>query len=520
MNPSRNTEQGRFLRSFVSEPVSSLVRPEDLAFCASRLLRLSQFARRTERGLAELMELALQDLSRLDPESALDRVHEAQRMWPERAETWGLACHVLAHTLSEFSREASAGVIEELRTSLEDWYTRFRSGIEGRPAPADATQLTLLQCYVTQAAIFHDTGAMEWGCEQLLEALSPELLASDAGLETGEFLSGLFSRPGDEQARQQLGAVAARAGETSPKARLLAERLGAGSKLGRPGDPPPAATHGMPSDDRNWKKQVAAGRKGKKEKEKSKVRVWIEEAIESYAWIIGPLAILAVGGICVLGFGRFYDWFEATSPVGDQSLQDWYRTAAAQREAREASEREGGVAPATDIGIDIAEIEGRLAELDQAPPAEPGEANAATPTPSPPVAESSSPEETLRELLALHTRWMRPALAVPREEVASLREPGQRVEAWGEYVSTTHELIEENGELQARVFHTIRWLENGSGAGQQYIEVRYAHRDAEWELVGAARRLTPPDENDAPSYVTDPDDLSWARELFEENPFY
>lgn len=508
MDYRKVVEYGRFLRAFVEEPASALVRPEDLAYCASRLLLLAQFVRREDRALAALIEGSLQDLAAMNPEGAIRRVREGRSVWEATPIYWALSCHVLAHTLSEFTRETSPATVAELRHSLADWFPRFRHSLEARGAGGDERQIVCLQCYLTQCGIFHDVHAMAWCKDRLLATLSPERLNTEVALEAAALLAGFLSRDEEAASRSHLAMLLDRAASQSPSARQARESL---SDI-----IPSRPEHVMPSSTATISPRTeAAGRKPvrvKKSKAKKSGGGAMASLLESIAPFLGPAILIGLLIGCVWGFGQFFDWFENTSHVGQQSLGDWYRNARQSNEERAAAE----AARAAEEALEALQA---ASGPEMAEPELLDEPSLAIATPEPEAApEPADPREVFEEILARDTRSFTSRVRVPREMVTAA---GGRATTHGEFVRVDKYTVSQSGREHSTASFAIRWFENGQPKGLQTIDARYAWDGSVWELVGAARSVSPPETPDEQrQYVLSAEERAWAASLFQENPFY
>lgn len=503
MSFRHTTEQGRFLRKFVSEPVTSLVRQEDLSFCASRLLLMGQYIRRRDVALATLIEDCLQDLARLSPNGALERLHAGQPTWQASPVYWCLACHVLAQVLSEFSAETPASTVTDLRTSLGTWFPRLREILEDPALPADDLLLVCLQCYLTQCAIFHDLGSFDWGAERLLGLITPETLASEVAMESTALLMGIYSRPQDEEVQRVLAGTLERAASTGNEhARRGAQSLagivlpdfsrasGSSAAAGRSG--PPASRTGV-------RKSSSSSRRP--------LGTLIAETLGSYSWLIGVLVFLGILLCCLSGVGKMYEWFENNSNVGQQSLSDWYKRAEAANQSRREDDR-------------VAEARAPRpweAPETPAPVVSPPEPTPdATPTPPPRTEEEI--RAAFQQLHERHTRLMQSRLGLPRQTRSFNGD--ETVTARAEYIRSNPPVLSSIGGWKASAVHQIRWFENDVHVATHSIEARYEWNGTEWRLLGAARSFNVRDAHGNLVYATAPEERAWAEALFAHNPFY
>ncbi len=488
MDATQSFEYGRHLQSAASQPPTSLVAPEDLSFCASRVLMLAQFVRRSTPQLSELIENVLGDLAGLRPDSAFRRVRDDSARWESSPVFWTLACHMLSHTLAEFSKDTPAETLTELRSSLGDWFPRLRKTLEVQPRPLAEVHLVCLQTYLTLAAIFHDLGAMRWGVETLMgEVVKPELLTGALQLECAGMAAGILTGPSDEPRRMQIAGVLDQIAATNPQASELRKAIG-----------------GVVTRDPLQSTTSVRSTKGKRPK--SGGPSFVGGLLESYGWLLPWAFGLLVVGSCVWGFGKFYDWFEGSSHVGNQSLGQFYE----RMEANNEEKKGGGDSSNTDTMV-AAPTPIESWPTQDAPASTP--ANGSSPTsPSPaPKMVSGNPAQ-LDKIVARHTAWLRPQLIQPRKIVSSANAPTY----FGKLINADKNVL--NGTATVR--YNFTWFENGEPVGVQWIESEYKWENGEWQLASAVRCLNEQDIDGSLMYVTDSADRQWAMSLFKPNPFY
>ncbi|MBX3729009.1 MAG: hypothetical protein KF858_07470 [Candidatus Sumerlaeia bacterium] len=503
MSYRHTIEQGRFLRKFVSEPVTSLVRQEDLSFCASRLLLMGQYVRRRDVALATLIEDCLQDLARLSPNGALDRLRTGQPTWPASPVYWCLACHVLAQVLSEFSAETPASTVTDLRTSLGTWFPRLRETLEDPALPVDDLLLVCLQCYLTQCAIFHDLASFEWGAERLFALMTPDLLASEVAMESTALLMGIYSRPQDEETQRVLAGMLERAAASGNElARRGAQSL-AGIVLP---DFSRASTSAAPRAPAGGSK--TAVRKSSTSNRRS-FGALVGETLGSYSWLIGVLIFVGIFVCCIGGVGKMYEWFENNSNVGQQSLSDWYKRAESANQSRREDDRAAELR---------APIPWEAPETPEPVVATPEPTPEATPTPAPQPRTEQEIRAALQQTLERHTRLMQSRLGLPRQTRSFNGD--ETVTARAEYIRSNPPVITSVGGWKASAVHQIRWFENDVHVATHSIEARYEWNGTEWRLLGAARSFNVRDAHGNLVYATAPEERAWAEALFAHNPFY
>ncbi|MDK2971337.1 MAG: hypothetical protein PWP23_1092 [Candidatus Sumerlaeota bacterium] len=501
-------EHGKFLRRFVTEPVTSLVRQEDLSYCASRLLLLRQYVGRRDPALGDLLEKTLEDLARLSPNSALDRLRGGEGTWGNSPVYWCLANHVLAQVLSEFSAEVPASTVTELRSSLGQWFPRLRETLEQVGGLAlDDKFLVCLQCFLTQCAIFHDAGSFEWAGERMLGAVTPQSLDSEVAVECAALLAGIFSRPQDEGVQAQLVGMLTQAGAAGNT--MAKEAVGSMAGL-IVVDPMrhSTSTTTLPVEGSRGPSKLVQTPGSKKKAKKS---FSIGETIGTYSWLIILLVVIAVCLGCIGGVGWVYDWFEHNSNVGNQSIKDWYATAEANNDA--TRNQDGGLA----VSETPEPIEDILADV-VTPVPTPTIAPTPPPTPTPAPLSEEEIRAAFDVLNEKHTRFMKSRLGIPRQ--AESINGGATVTVHCEYIRTDPPIISKIGGWKASVTHRIKWFEERTHVGTHSIEARYEWTGTEWKLTAAARCLNVKDAHGNTVYATSADERAWAEALFTYNPFY
>jgi len=510
-------EYAKAVRAVVGQPRTSLVRADDLAWSASRLLKLAQVSRDRDAALAQLVDDCLGDIAALQPDRAVDRVKAAFAGREKAPEVWVLACHALAQILSEYSSEASAQTITDLRTSLPDWFGKAQKGVEARPVPYDEATLLCLQAIVGQAALFHDMDALDWAAERLMLNIDPQRMG-DLELESAALCSGLFADPMRTGERQRIGLALDEAAKTNPRALEVRQLLGAAAP---PVDPLQKSVE-ISRRTSSVSRQVATKRGKPKKEATGWAKFW-----ESYGGFVPWIAVLGVMGLCIWGAGKAWDYIEGTAPVGDRTLKDSYAEMRTVNEQARAKAEEEANAPA------IPE-----SDPNYVPPATPGETPAAeatpfeavptpepTPEPSPPPPPAPDPRVVALEAVAdRDAADLRARIRMRRDVIP----PGQRVAAgvqpkalrvYGEYIRREASL-DPADQAKGVVKYWIAWYEDGRPMGEQWIDGRYEWNGTDWKLSAAARSLNRTNEQGLVMYVLDDPETKWAAGLFVDNPFY
>ncbi len=515
-------EYARDVRAVVNQPRTTLVRPDDLSWSASRLLRLTQMLKDTQPDLCALIEGCLGDIAALQPDRAVERVRAVGERRPQDPVVWALACHVLAQILSEYSSEASAETVTDLRGSLGEWFGKLQQAIEDRGLSADEATLVCLQAMVGQCALFHDADALDWASGRLLFVLAGGRLGSDVRLQCAALAAGLVSGTAYADDRARLTGLLDEAGKENPEALKIRELLGG---VVHSVDLMKSSMEAVRRGSQSTKAVPRAGA-GKKRK---KPGVSLAAFWESVAGWIPWLLVVGVLGGCLWGAGLAWDWLEGTAPVGNQTLKDSYAQMRAQNEARREREEAEANAPAipeSDPGYSSPDQGPGVPDFEAAPP-EP--VTAVSPTPRPTAIPTPEPTPDIREtalsrITQRDAGRMRARVRLQRSVVPPTQAivPGvqpRNVRVWGEYIRT-EPVYDPATPQQATVKYWVNWFEDGSELGLQWIDSRYEWTGETWEMTAAARCLNRQNAEGLLVYVLDDVETRWAKALFERNPFY
>lgn len=516
-------EQGRGISRAAHQPVTSLVRQEDLSFCASRLLMSSRIISSEDSVLSELIENTLGDLAAILPEDALKRVKNSRGAYPDEPIYWALSCHVLAQILSEFSRETSAQVIMELRGCLGEWFGRFQDAFRAHKQPYKDLELLALMVYFAQTAIFHDKSAYTWVRQAMSYNVVQQPFCSDTALELAALLGGALDPTADQALWRQLIQHLEDVDKVPPNAALVRQAIGG-----------PALDSFDFTSEKNAKKVTHHSRSSLSEPattddEKSKVTLWMEGFLEKFGIFLPWMGVILVGGLCLWGSGMFLEKIFDTSPVGNQTLSENYEQRRKMNEQRKKDEEAAAQSPQSETPIEVAvapvpEVDPNPeVELAQAPTPTPVPTPLPTPAPTPaPVgltspfrpANASGVGELPEPLVQAISKKL--LLLPPRLKLARLTMTGHY--KYGRLSGNPMVYVNPTNEGQAIVYYPIEWTESGKPAQPQFIETHMEKGANSWGISFVARctELTP----NGPTRVSTAEEVAWAQTLFIENPFY
>ncbi|MBI5153972.1 hypothetical protein HZA57_01940 [Candidatus Poribacteria bacterium] len=469
-------EYGRAFRSQVSEPGSSLVRQQDIAWCASRLLRLGQYLASSDPALRTLIEDCLMNLAEARPEPAIERLERDRVNHGHSPIYWALACHCSAHTLSEYLSTAGDDLPARLRGSLSEWCGAFRERLATLlTEPPTETGFDTLQCFLAQSAMFRDRAQFDWACQAALVWLQPANLGTGLAAETAAVVGGCLSGQGQEESRKQLIAAleaAAPANRDAAEARQALEDQ-------------PAVPSAEPSP---YSLSRTVRKPGKPARGERRPGELINDFIgANTGLIIGGGILLLLGG-CVLVFGLFADWMFNTSNVGNQSLSQWYETSKKRRE------------------------EAKVVQAAPAPeqPAATGGAVVSAAAPGPPA----DPRGALPAVLDAHGKRLAAAAALPRVLPWQNGAGWQQVEQRGEVYLVTHQWLASEPPKAAVRFH-MKWFAGDTPGGLQWVDAVYTWNSGAWTVQSAKRCLDQTDPAGNLIYAADASEGGWVSEALQ-----
>jgi hypothetical protein len=508
-------EQGKSVRDSANQPVTSLVRQEDLAFCAARLLVASRLLAQDRPGLAELIEQTLSDLAAIQPEDAIKRVRDGRTQHLEEPVFWALCCHVLGQTLSEFSRETTPQMLTELRSSLPDWYSRFQDSFRCHKQPYKDPELLALMVYYTQSSIFHDKSAYTWVRPLLVMNVVDQSFCSDVALELAALAGGALDPQADLNLWRQLVLHLECVDKVPPNAAFVRQAIGGPSTQAisfsserinqrtlNPVQSSNSKSLADPDDDLGPPK---------------KSRQLLESTVDAVAPFLPWLAVVAVGALCVAGFGMGIDWVFNTSPVGNQTLSQSYEQMRKQNEERSALFTEESTPAPLDLAL-ATPSEPPLAVEQPTPVPTPEPSPTPVPTPAAPVftARDGTPElaPAPPDLIAW-AQGVIPDLSV-HLKVARVNAIGY--EKFGKLNGDPLVYVNPQNPDQALVYFPIRWMENDKEDPNQALEARMERQNGQWILIQAMRctEMSPA----GVERVQDVAEIAWATRIFIDNPFY
>ncbi|MGF1571868.1 MAG: hypothetical protein ACFCU1_02220 [Sumerlaeia bacterium] len=520
-------EQGRGIAQAAHQPVTSLVRQEDLSFCASRLLMASRMIGNDDSVLAELIENTLGDMAAILPEDALKRVKNARGAYPDEPIYWGLSCHVLAQILSEYSREASAHVIMELRSCLPDWFGRFQEAFRSHKQPYKDLELLALMVYFAQTAIFHDKGAYSWVRQTMLYNVVQQPFCSETALELAALAGGALDPSSDQAQWRQLIEHLEDIDKVPPAAASVRAAIGgpalnsfdfvtSKTNRGAVGHSKAAATDEPLGDD-----------------EKSKLTLLMENFLEKFGIFLPWGGAIIIGGFCLWGSGMFLDKVFNTSPVGNQTLSENYEQMRKMNEQRKIEAEKAAALENGEIESANPEDSQLLDEPEEAGPEIPEPVEVAalpeipvptpqpTPTPTPePLSTAFTPENAAGagELPQSIVQEINHRLVQlpPRLKLARMAQTGHY--KYGRLSGNPLVYVNPTNPSQAIIYYPISWFESGKPPQPQLLETHMVKQGEKWSISFAVRctELTPA----GPVRVSQPEDRAWVQTLFIENPFY